>query len=42
MCIDCEPCDSPYVAFTSAKERIILLTDNRHASSPFIAELELD
>ena len=31
-----------YVAFTRAKERIILLTDRRHAPSPYIAELELD
>ena len=31
-----------YVAFTRAKERIILLTDSHHAPSPYIAELELD
>ena len=31
-----------YVAFTRAKERIILLTDSRHDPSPYIAELELD
>ena len=30
-----------YVAFTRAKERIILLTSSCHAPSPYIAELEL-
>ena len=30
-----------YVAFTRAKKRVVILTDNQHAPSPYIAELGL-